>query len=217
MDQPRTYSAFEANARVASGDLETLLRTLKTRHTEAEAGMLRILDDASGREVDFDLRGDVAEVLARALPQQRPRGPGRPRLGVVSREVSLLPRHWEWLADQPSGASAAIRRLVDQARKGDSRRELARHAAATAGRAMTALAGDRPGFEEAYRALDAGDRARFEELTRHWPDDVRAYLLRLAEEAFDRPTGYDRALRRSHQADARPSAAIDAEATIRPG
>ena len=108
----------------------------------------------------------------------------RPRLGVVAREVTLLPRHWEWLADQPGGASATLRRLVDEARKHETPKARARRAAATAGRAMTALAGDRPNFEEAYRALDAGDRDRFEALTAGWPEDVRGYLLRVAQEAF---------------------------------
>ncbi|MFY0534142.1 DUF2239 family protein [Nannocystis pusilla] len=41
-------------------------------------------------------------------------GPGRPKLGVVSREVSLLPRHWEWLERQPSGSR---RRCADSSRR----------------------------------------------------------------------------------------------------
>src|SRR5690554_3571694 len=151
---------------------------------KAPADQLLIFDDSTGRQVDFNLSGTVQEVLDREAGLPEARGPGRPRLGVVAREVTLLPRHWEWLADQPGGASATLRRLVDEARKHETPKARARRAAATAGRAMTALAGDRPNFEEAYRALDAGDRDRFEALTAGWPEDVRGYLLRVAQEAF---------------------------------
>ena len=140
-----------------------------------------IFDDHTGRQVDFDLRGTLDEVLARVAPAQSRPGPGRPKLGVVSREVSLLPRHWEWLEDQPNGASAAIRRLVDQARKYDTGALRARMAL---GRFLSAMAGDLPGCEEAGRALYASDRARFETQIREWPADIRAYLEQRAEEAF---------------------------------
>lgn len=140
--------------------------------------MLLVFDDASGRQVDFDLRGTESQVLARALPEQRS-GPGRPRLGVVSREISLLPRHWEWLEQQPSGASAALRRLVDEARRREQGRQRVRLALDAAARFMSAMAGDLAGFEEATRALYAKDRARLEALTSKWPRDVRRHMLQL--------------------------------------
>jgi hypothetical protein len=122
-------------------------------------------------------------VLARALPPAGAARPGRPRLGVVGREVSLLPRHWEWLEQQPSGISAALRRLVDEARKREPGKQKARALREAASRFMTAMAGDLPGFEEASRALFAGEERRFERLVRGWPADVRKHALRWVREA----------------------------------
>jgi hypothetical protein len=107
-----------------------------------------------------------------------PRGRGRPRLGVVAREVTLLPRHWDWLATQSGGASVVLRRLVEQARHSDKDDTRQRHERAY--HFMLALAGDLPGFEEAIRALFANDRPRIGELVDAWPVDVRAHALRLA-------------------------------------
>lgn len=178
--EPTTYSAFAGDRLVAAGPLEELLRRLKAHEARAGAPAL-VFEDATGRQVDFDLRGTADEVVARALP--RP-GPGRPRLGVVSREVSLLPEHWEWLEAQPSGISAALRRLVDAARRRAPHEERVRRAKEAANRLMTALAGDRPGYEEATRALFAGDGPRFAKLVQRWPKDVREHVLRLAAGAF---------------------------------
>ena len=143
-----------------------------------------IFEDHSGRQVDFDLRGAVNEVVARALPARPRSGPGRPKLGVVSREVSLLPRHWDWLEQQPNGASAALRRLVDQARKQNPGKERARLATEAAGRFMSAMAGNLPGYEEASRALYAAHRVHFEDLILDWPHDIRAFIERRIEDAF---------------------------------
>jgi hypothetical protein len=103
---------------------------------------------------------------------------------VISREVSLLPRHWEWLETQPNGASAALRRLVDEARKQDFSSSQGRAAIDATGRVMTAMAGNLPGFEEAYRALYARDRAAFDSLVTNWPDDVRSYVLSRFDQAL---------------------------------
>ncbi len=184
MDPDRTYTLFVGDTRVVTGDLAALLPETKRRFDADPGQYLLILDDATGKQVDFELRGTLEQVLARYLPEPEPRGPGRPRLGVVAREVTLLPRHWDWLADQPGGASATLRRLVEEASRNEPPKARARRAAAVTGRAMTALAGDRPGFEEAYRALDRGDRARFEGLIAAWPADVQEYLLGVSEDAF---------------------------------
>jgi uncharacterized protein len=106
-------------------------------------------------------------------------GPGRPKLGVVSREVTLLPRHWEWLEHQPNGISAALRHLVDEARRRDPEQECARRARDAANRFMTAMAGNLRGYEEATRALFADDRQRLRTLVRRWPADIRKHLERL--------------------------------------
>ncbi len=187
MEPEDRYTAFAGDRRLATGSRREVLAAL---HAHRDADRLLVFDDATGRQVDFDLRGTLEQVLARAEGRRRA-GPGRPRLGVVSREVSLLPRHWEWLEQQPNGISAALRRLVDEARRREPDRARARRAREAAGRFMWAMAGDRPGFEEATRALWAGDAARLRALVRGWPADVRRHVLALAEEAdrFERPPG----------------------------
>jgi uncharacterized protein len=181
LSQPqRRYTAFAGHKRVATGSLEELLAQLKRHLDRGGDASVLVFEDETGRQVDFDLRGSLEEVLARATPTPPRQGPGRPKLGVVSREVTLLPRHWEWLEQQPNGISAALRRLVDEARKASPDKESARLAREAAGRFMWAAAGDLPGFEEASRALFAGDRERLRDLTREWPADIRSHLLRLA-------------------------------------
>ena len=177
-----TYTAFLGWKRIAAGSLEEMLRETKRRiGDKPPEELLLIFEDHSGKQIDFDLRGSVQEVLDRVAPKPVRTGPGRPKLGVTSREISLLPRHWEWLETQPNGASAALRRLVDEARRTDTGRW--RGAMDATGRVMTAIAGSLPGFEEAYRALYARDRARLESFITAWPEDVQACVL----------AGFDRA------------------------
>ncbi len=179
-----TYTAFAGTRRIVSGPLDEMLRATWRRLHAGVSETVLIFDDETGRQIDFDFRGRADEVVARAQGAHAaaPSGArGRPRLGVVSREVTLLPRHWEWLEQQPNGISAALRRLVDEARKREPEKERARRARDAAARFMTAMAGDRPGYEEASRALFAGDRARFSALVRPWPRDIRAHLERLLQ------------------------------------
>jgi hypothetical protein len=183
MSGDRSYTAFVAERRLASGPLVELLVRLKAQADRDHEGRLLIFDDESGRQIEFDLSGSLEEVLTRALPSRAPAKPGRPRLGVTGREVSLLPRHWEWLEAQPNGISAALRRLVDEARKKEPGKQRARAAREAASRFMTAMAGDLPGYEEASRALFAGDEPRFSRLTRGWPPDIRKHVLRWVREA----------------------------------
>jgi hypothetical protein len=184
MSQP-SYTAFAGARRLVRGPLEEMLRKVKRRlDADAEPRVL-IFEDATGRQVDFDFSGSIEEVIERARPvepQPERAGPGRPRLGVVSREVSLLPRHWEWLERQPQGISSALRRLVDLARLQAPDAERARLARAAASQFMWVMAGDLPNFEEASRALFASDKTRFAELTRRWPSDVRSHLDELLRE-----------------------------------
>jgi hypothetical protein len=179
MMEEANYTAFADQSVIAAGPLTQVLHELKNRFDQGELATILIFEDPTGRQVDFDLRGSLEDVLARAMPPART-GPGRPRLGVVSREISLLPRHWEWLEDQPNGASAALRRLVDQARNQDQGASQARHTLEAAGRFMSAMAGNLAGFEEATRALYARDRVRLEQLIADWPSDIRRHVLRLA-------------------------------------
>jgi hypothetical protein len=190
MDTPATCTAFQGERRLASGSrLEVALAVKAALERDGHHPIL-IFDDATGGPIDFDLRGGEAEIEARLAADDRqaslaPRPPGRPKLGVVAREVTLLPRHWEWLAGQPGGASVTLRKLVEAARGAGGDRDRARRARTAADRFMAAMAGDRPGYEEAARALYAGDEARWRQLVEPWPEDIRAHALRLAHPAFE--------------------------------
>ncbi|HKU98037.1 MAG TPA: DUF2239 family protein [Vineibacter sp.] len=187
-------TAFEGRRLLAAGPLIEVVLALKTASESGTTSPLLVFDDATGRVMDFDLRGTKADIIARlsrpaatARPSPpaegstpEPRGRGRPRLGVIGREVTLLPRHWEWLAAQPGGASVALRRLVDDARRTGGAQQKTRAAQEVAYRFMSAMAGNLPGFEEATRALFANDQTRFEHHVSGWPGDVRSYAKRLA-------------------------------------
>ena len=184
----RTYTAFGGNKLIVSSNLETAL--LKTKeHLDAGChDTVLIFDDYTGKPIDFDFRGTPDEVLSRlashplfasTAPIAHRGGPGRPKLGVVSREVSLLPRHWEWLEQQPQGISASLRRLVDEARKHDPGQEQARIAREAASHFMWAIAGNFADFEEASRALFAKDWRRLETLMKGWPPDIQTHLSHL--------------------------------------
>ncbi|HYG29536.1 MAG TPA: DUF2239 family protein [Allosphingosinicella sp.] len=167
MDQVTAFLGDEAIARGPRGEVT---RLIEARWPASDHSAIRAYDDATGRVVDLDYRG------AGAGAELAPRGRGRPKLGVVAREVTLLPRQWDWLSRQRGGASAALRRLVDEAGKAVPSPEARRDAAY---RFMSDRCGDRPGYEEALRALYRGDGERLEALVAPWPDDIRAYLFRL--------------------------------------
>jgi uncharacterized protein len=184
-----TFTAFDGSGRLATGPLPDV--ALAVKRASASAGAIMIFNDRTGRAIDLDLRGSDADILARLpareasdLPQQapasEPRGRGRPRLGVVAREVTLLPRHWDWLNAQPGGASVALRKLVEEARRANGDKDRARAAREAAYHFMSAMAGNLANFEEASRALFAEDRRRFGELIAHWPADIRDHAIALA-------------------------------------
>ncbi len=182
------FTAFEGHRRLAQGDLIEVTLAVKAAEEHGCDAPLLVFEDASGRVVDVDTRGEAADILARRnAPEEgtaatAPRGRGRPKLGVVSREVTLLPRHWDWLARQQGGASAALRRLVEAARRNDKDGHAPARDAAY--RFMSALAGDLPGFEEATRALFAGRRDDFNRLIASWPADLRDHCRRMTARAF---------------------------------
>jgi hypothetical protein len=179
MQTDKKYTAFLEERIVASGELAEVLPKLKRIFDRDRSSMVLIFDDETGKAVDFDLQGSLEDVLARNIPQPTSAGPGRPRLGVVSREVTLLPRQWEWLELQPNGASAAIRRLVDEARKREPAKARKKQAIQAAGRFLSSAAGNYPGYEEASRALYREEDRRLAELMHRWPKDIRNYALRL--------------------------------------
>lgn len=198
---PHHFTTFDGHRRIASGPLPDNALALRRALDSGAAGPVLVFDDSTGRSIDLDTSGTEAEMLERsavraaqlAAPQQlsgeggdapataEPRGRGRPKLGVVSREVTLLPRHWEWLAAQPGGASVALRKLVEQARRDHAGKDRSRAASERAYHFMVAIAGDLAGFEEASRALFANDLAGFASQIAAWPADVREHALRLAD------------------------------------
>lgn len=174
---PSTFTAFAGYDKLASGPLAQIAAPVKAAWDAGKAHLL-IFDDDTGRQVELDLRGSMSEVVERLSQRVSEPAPapsrGRPKLGVTSREVTLLPTQWEWLAKQPGGASAALRRLVDQARRAGI--DKVREAQEAAHRVMFALAGDLPHFEEASRAFYASDLDRFAASAAHWPQDIRDYV-----------------------------------------
>ena len=191
-----TYTAFHGTLALGSGSLGTVALAAHRALARDPTAVVTLIHHGSGRPVDLDLRGTEAEVVARhaapdaspAAPDadaSRPRGRGRPRLGVVAREVTLLPEHWDWLGGQPGGASVALRKLVLQAMRASAGPDALRHARERTYAFMSAVAGDLPGFEEATRALFAGDADRLAAQVAAWPPDVRHLVARLAQPQAD--------------------------------
>lgn len=177
------YTAFSGDRLIATGALSEMLSGVKTLLDAKGSSSVLIFKDDTGEQIDFDFRGTIDEVLLRARPPKPKTGPGRPSLGVVCGEVSLLPRHWEWLQRQQNNVSAAIRRLVDDAIRNEPASAKAQRAVEATDRELWALAGNLPGCEEASRALYARDFARFRCLIQDWPPDVANHLSTLAGRA----------------------------------
>ena len=189
------FSAFAGERLLASGPLAEVAIAVKMASGTASTAPVLIFDDATGYSIDLDLRGSHRDIVARlpqpatpaAAAEPEARGRGRPKLGVVAREVTLLPRHWDWLNRQPGGASVALRKLVEDARRVNADRDTVRAAREATYRFMSAIAGHLPGFEEAARALFADERERFDALVAPWPDDVPEHLRTLSAPAWSTP------------------------------
>ncbi len=189
-EENSSFVAFLGNRLLARGSLADVAQAAKACENTGPRKRIAIFDEQSGAPTDLDLSGSSTDVQARfagsesgELEQPKRRGRGRPRLGVISREVSLLPRHWSWLGRQSGGASAALRRLVDAARRDSASEGQVREAVEATHRFMWDMAGDEPGFEEASRALFANDFTTFEQRIADFPPDVREQLLRFTQRA----------------------------------
>ena len=198
MQKNQLVTAFAGPERVAAGDPARVARAVQALFDAGDRRPILSFDDATGAQVELDLRAGKELGAAGPAPMTHDpeagadltdksatrRAPGRPKLGVVGREVTLLPRHWEWLNAQPGGASVALRKLVERARRDNAGKDRVRRAQEAAFRFMSAVAGNEPGFEEASRSLFAGDRTAFDRNLEAWPPDVRDYARMLAAEAF---------------------------------
>ena len=187
------FSAFHGQQCIASGELASVVRSAKEVVDHVQHASILIFENATSRQMEIDFRGTPDEVLRRLEPLpgealapenagEEPRA-GRPKLGVVAREVTLLPRHWEWLATQPASASVTLRKLVEEARRSSAARDRERQAQEATHRFMLVMAGNLPGFEEASRALFRGDAASFQQIVAEWPADIREHLNRMASGA----------------------------------
>ncbi|MEO8856499.1 MAG: DUF2239 family protein [Burkholderiaceae bacterium] len=199
MESSAQYIAFEDDRRLAAGGMPHVARKVRQTFALRPEAQILVFDHASSELIDVDLRAATASDMPRpgarahaedagpapVVASNPPARPGRPRLGVVAREVTLLPRHWDWLNVQPGGASVALRKLVEQAKRANLSKDRVRQAQEASYRFMSAMAGDRVGFEEAARALFAGDGERFRKLLEPWPQDIRAHLNHLSGPAFD--------------------------------
>ncbi|SMB84493.1 DUF2239 family protein [Deinococcus hopiensis] len=175
-----THTAFYGERRLITAPLADVLAHLAVRLSGLAPNFpLVLVNDGDGRTTDFDLRGNVEDILRRALPDPPPVGARPVR---TPRSVTLLPRHWDWLNDQPEGSGAVLRRLMDEAMQRNTSRAQAAQEAAQ--HFMTALAGNLPYYQAASRALYAGQEEEYERFTRDWPDDIRAHALHLAAPAF---------------------------------
>jgi hypothetical protein len=191
---PHDYTAFQGQQRIASGDLLTVARSAKAVIDRVEHASILIFENATSRQIEINFRGTPDDVLNRLAAKQQdetakhsetveePKA-GRPKLGVVAREVTLLPRHWEWLASQPASASVTLRKLVEEARQSSVEKDKARLAQEAANRFMMIMAGNLPGFEEASRALYRKDKEKFEQSIADWPVDIRDHVQALANGA----------------------------------
>ncbi|WP_340608234.1 DUF2239 family protein [Xenorhabdus bharatensis] len=189
-----TFTAFFQNKRVAFGTLAELIEQLQS--SSYPSGQFLIFNDLNGKQLDLDIRGTAGEIYQRTIacyPELTPltidssidlgnsiKGRGRPKLGVVSKEVTLLPRHWEWLSQQSGGASATLRRLVEKARKENRDEDDKRLRHERAYLFMSAIAGDLPEYESALRALFAGNETELKQCIKSWPEDLRHYIKKLA-------------------------------------
>lgn len=197
--EPR-FTAFAGHRCISSGPLLKVAKSAKEAMDRGDEA-IQVFEDRTGEIVEIDFRGTAQEVARRltraesaevsAAGNMQARGPGRPKLGVIAREVTLLPGHWDWLDDQPGGASAALRRLVYEARRVNEGTRVSRQAQDAVYRFMTTMAGNFPGFEEALRAFYRREQERFDELVRDWPVDVRKHINRLVKEANRRRPSAD--------------------------
>lgn len=191
MNALNSYTAFEENKLLFRGLLDEVVLKVKRKMGKNENTAILVFSDSTGKSMDFNFQGSEKDVLRRLeifTSEEGPSeaiGPGRPKLGVVSREISLLPRHWEWLATQTGGASATLRKLVEEARKKEGSTLSVKQAQERTYKFMSIVAGDFKAYEEALRALYKKDEKKFLSQIEEWPRDVRSHTIELAKLVFE--------------------------------
>ena len=185
---PNEVVVFQGEQCIGSGSLAGLVSSIKAAAQSDPSKTILIFDRLTSKTVDFDFHGPVELIQQSLAPDTTSacehRGPGRPKLGVVAREITLLPRHWDWLNGQPGGASVALRKLVEEACRTHSQQDQLRLAQESAYRFMNAMAGNHAGYEEALRALYSGDKQRFAQHIESWPTDIAKHAASLAAQVF---------------------------------
>lgn len=185
-----SYTAFGNEKLIAHGSLDEVVLKIKRWNDKNTTASLLVFNDFTGKTMEFDLRGSEKDVLQKIemfIPQDVSAvspGPGRPKLGVITREVSLLPQHWEWLASQPEGASAALRKLVEGAKKNLVMKESVKQVQERAYKIMSILAGDLPQYEEALRSLYRKNEENFKQHIAMWSPDIKDYVIKIAAPVF---------------------------------
>lgn len=182
MNSSTTYTAFSGDHYLASGEMMELI--LKIKQLQETTENILIFNDQTGRQTDFDYTGSEQEIRERYAEPESTKKVGRPKLGVISREITLQKKHWDWLDQQSASASAIIRKLIDKELddpNSESNKMLAKQAT---DRFMLAMLGNMPNYEEATRALYQGDKQVLITLIQNYPKDIQEYIFKLSKNAF---------------------------------
>lgn len=182
MNTQNTYTAFSGHTLIAQAQLPDI--ALKLKHLSETAENILIFNDQTGRQIDLDLSGSEQEIQQRYSEPEPAKKVGRPKLGVISREITLQKKHWDWLDQQSASASAVIRKLIDKELNDPASESNIMLAKQATDRFMSAMLGNMPNYEEATRALYKGDQAVFLKLIKNYPLDPQKYICRLSMHAF---------------------------------
>lgn len=181
--------AFSGDIKISSGPILKVAEATKKHLIKKPNSDIQIFDHDTGQFLEVDFRGSLSQVVERMkksfiIETEKIRGPGRPKLGVVSKEITLLPKHWDWLNLQANGASGSIRKLIDEAMKRNVAKDELKRSQNSVYKFMTIMAGNYPLYEEALRAFYANDNAKFKYIITNWPKDVRDHLLKMTDQIW---------------------------------
>lgn len=166
----RSCTVFENDEVLLRGSETEVRQAVRRARAVRPLGKLIAFFDDNGEdfEVEYVPPGTADAIPEPLVEENLVRKAGRPRLGVVAREVTLLPRHWEWLETQPSGPSAALRRLVESARRDSAPADRTRRSVEATYRFLYTMVGNTAFFPELCRALFRRDWERFDAQLGSW-------------------------------------------------